>query len=395
MKKILFAIFFILIGVLILTPLIFDKRSVFAQEDDCCQSAGEGQLEINFFYSETCPHCLAEQKFLDKIENKYPEVKIIRHPVSQAHCREILVDLCTKYDIEKYLGLVPITFVGEEFFLGFDNEDGIGKKIEQSIERQLKDLEPAPEKDKNKVHLPIIGNIDLSKYSLFAQSFILGFFDGFNVCSLGALILILGLVLILRSRTKILIFGGLYILVTAIIYGLLIFLWYQLFYYLAPVLKIMNILVGILGIAGGIYFLKQFIKYKKYGPACDSKQNGVVAKFSSKIQKTFQESGGIWGLIIGVFIFAAVITIVEFPCSAVIPVLFAGILANTGISTIAYIFYILVYIFFYILDEIIIFAIALLTMNIKIASSRVMTWLSLIEAIVLFGLGVYYLAGVF
>ena len=43
-------------------------------------------------------------------------------------------------------------------------------------------------------NIPLIGEIDLAKYSLPAQAVVLGFFDGFNVYSLGALVLILGLV---------------------------------------------------------------------------------------------------------------------------------------------------------------------------------------------------------
>ena len=145
-----------------------------------------------------------------------------------------------------------------------------------------------------------------------------------------------------------------------------------------------------------IYFLKQFIKYRKYGPACDMpKKNGLVSKFTSKIQNNFQESGGIWAIIISIFIFAIVITVVEFPCSAVIPVLFASILAHAKLSALTHLLYIAIYIFFYMLDEIIIFLIALFTMTVKIASSKSMTWLSLTEAIVLFGLGIYYLIGIF
>jgi hypothetical protein len=153
--------------------------------------------------------------------------------------------------------------------------------------------------------------------------------------------------------------------------------------------------VGVLGIGGAIYFLKQFIKSRKANLVCDSQENKIVTKHSLKIQKAFQESGGIWGLIIGILIFAAVITIVEFPCSAVIPVLFAGIMAHAGISTLNYILYLALYLFFYMLDEIIIFLIAVFTMNVKIASGKVMTWLSLVEAIVLFGLGAYYLFSIF
>lgn len=382
MRKIVIAIFFIFLVLFVVIP-------AFAQENS-------EKLKINFFYSQTCPHCIAEQKFLDKIQEKYPEIIINRYLVSDSANKKLLADLLAKHDAQMYAGLVPITFVGEDLILGFNNEADIGKRIEQSIERQLNDSNPPPQENNNRVSIPIIGKIDLTNYSLFSQAVILGFFDGFNVCSLGALVLILGLVLILRSRTKILIFGGIYILITAIVYGLLIVLWYHLFYFLAPVLKVMNVFVGILGIAGGFYFLKQFLKFKKYGPTCNMAQkNDLVSKFSSRIQNSFRESGGIWAIIISIFIFAIVITVVEFPCSAVIPVLFAGILAHAKLSGLIYLFYVALYLFFYMLDEIAVFLIAVFTMNIKIASSKVMTWLSLIEAIVLFGLGAYYLVGVF
>lgn len=358
-------------------------------------SVGGTKLEVNFFYSTKCQFCAAEEKFLDTIGIKYPEVKINRYIFNASENRKFLIDLLKKHNAEKYLGLVPLTFVGDEFFLGFDNENGIGKQIEASIQRQVNNLKPpANNQDKNKINLPIIGEINLAEYSLPLQAMVLGFFDGFNICSLGALVLILGLVLILRSRPKIILFGGLYILMTVIVYGILIFLWYQLFYYLGPLIKIMDVFVGILGIGGGVYFFKQFLNSRKADATCDhGTNNKIVVKHSVKIQKIFQETGGVWGLIIGIFIFAAVITIVEFPCSAVVPVLFAGIMAKAKISIIAYISNLILYLVFYMLDEIIIFLIAVFTMTIKIGSSKAMTWLVLIEAIVLFGLGIYYLVG--
>lgn len=354
----------------------------------------ETKLEINFFYSETCPHCKAENAFLDKIAPDYPNAQINHYLVTDTSHRQLLIDLLKKHNADKYLGLVPLTFVGEDFIPGFDNEAGIGQQIINSIKKQIGSENPT-EPNKNKIHLPILGEIDLSKYSLLMQAIILGFFDGFNVCSLGALVMILGLVLILKSRTRIILFGGLYILVTVAIYGLLIFLWYQLFYVLSPVLKIMDIFVGILGIGGAIYFLRQFLKARKQDLICDSQGNKIVTKHSLKIQEAFQKSGGIWGLIIGIIIFAAIITIVEFPCSAVVPVLFASVMANAGVSLPVYILHLLAYLLFYMLDEIIVFLIAVFTMDIKIASGKAMKWLNLIEAIVLLAMGVYYLINIF
>jgi thiol-disulfide isomerase/thioredoxin len=381
-KKSLSLITFVLIGLTIVAPFF--------------ASAQTPKLEINFFYSETCPHCMAENAFLDKISPDYPDVKINRYLITDTSERQLLINSLKKGGNEKYLGLVPITFVGNDFFLGFDSETVIGQQIIDSIKKQI-DNPNANQDNENKgiIKLPIIGTVDLTKYSLLMQAVSLGFFDGFNVCSLGALVMILGLVLILKSRPRIILFGGLYIFITSLVYGLLIFLWYQLFYYLGPLVPVMNVFVGILGIAGAVYFLRQFLKSRKADLTCTTQENKIVAKHSLKIQEAFKKSGGVWGLIIGVIIFASVITIVEFPCSAVIPVLFAGVMAHAKLSLLGYILHLLVYLLFYMLDEIVVFLIAVFTMNVKIASGKTMKWLSLIEAIVLLTLGIHYLRGLF
>jgi len=387
-KKFLF-IFLLAFGLVFSVPVL-------AQTNSSVFGAPEAKLQLYLFYSETCPHCKAERAFLETIKGNFPQVQFNEYLESDPNQKKLLADLLTKHEAQQYAGLVPLTFVGEDFFLGFDGVDNMGKQIEASIQRQVSQTpQSKPTEDKNKVHLPLLGNIDLSKYSLPLQAVMLGFFDGFNVCSLGALVLILGLVLILKSRPKIILFGGLYIFITALVYGVLIFLWYQLFFYLAPVIKIMNIFVGVLGIGGAIYFFKQFLKSRKASLVCENQENKIVAKHSLKIQKAFQESGGILGLMIGVFIFAVVITVVEFPCSAVIPVLFASIMAHANLHILTYIAYLALYLFFYMLDEIIVFLIAVFTMNVKIASGKSMTWLSLAEAIVLFAMGAYYLAAIF
>ena len=91
--------------------------------------------------------------------------------------------------------------------------------------------------------------------------------------------------------------------------------------------------------------------------------------------------------------FAAVITIVELPCSIGIPIAFAGILVEKGVSLGVYIFYILLYLFFYMLIELIIFTGAVLTKKIWFAGSKAITWITFVGAMVLFYLAFYYLIG--
>lgn len=244
----------------------------------------------------------------------------------------------------------------------------------------------------SQVTLPLVGKIDLKAYSLPILAVILGILDGFNVCSLGALVLILGLVLAIGSRKKTLLFGGIFIITTAFVYGLLIFIWYQIFSFLIPYIRIMQILIGLLGIGGAIYFFKQFLKFRKYGPACEvTSGKGIISRFSLKFRDSLKSSKNLILLLGSVLLFAVIITIVEFPCSAVVPLAFAGILAESGLSTATYIFYIILFIVFYMLDEIIVFLIAFFTMKIWLASNKALTWITLLEAIILFSLGIYYL----
>jgi len=362
--------------------------------------ASAKEVEVNFFYSPSCGYCAQEKVFLNEIEQNYSEVKINRFSVASKENVDKLLNLYERHDFPKEnYGLVPVTFIDGQYFLGFS--DQIGQRIEKCIidisqgrDPECKENNPAETSDADIVKIPILGEISAKDYSLPALSVILGVLDGFNVCSLGALVLILGLVLALKSRKRILAFGSIFILTTAIIYGFLIVIWYQIFSFLSPYLRIMEIIIGALGIGGGIYFLKEFLRMKKKGVTCEiDTGKEIMSKFSSRFQEGLKNSRNILVLIGLVFTFAAIITIVEFPCSAAVPVFFAGVLAKAELSTFYYLLYISLFVLFYMIDEILVFLIAFFTMKLWLASNKVVIWITLIEAIILFFLGLYYILG--
>ena len=362
----------------------------------------QDKVEINFFYSQTCLHCAAEEEFLKDLQDRYPEIRINQYEVIyNQQNQELLRDFYQKYSVPKNLqGLVPATFTPEKYFVGFSQ--GIAEELENCLEKCLR-----PDKGdvslintsiiERNIKVPFLGEIKVSNLSFPVMAVVLGVLDGFNVCSLGALILILSLVLALNSKKKVLLFGGVFILTTAIVYGLLIVFWYKLFEFIASYLKVMEILIGTLGLAGGVYFLKQFIDLRKKGPTCESEIGGnIVSKFSNKLQNLLKNpsTSNILLLIGAIFSFALVITVVEFPCSAVVPVAFAAVLAEAGLSTFHYLFYIAIFVVFYLLDEIIVFLVTLFTSRIWLSSPKFLKWIILAEAIILLFLGIYYLSGV-
>lgn len=356
------------------------------------------KVEINFFYSVTCPHCAKEKVFLEVLKQQYPEIEINSFEFSAKENQEKISEFYTKYNISSNeKGLVPITFIKDRYFLGF-SEQTTGRQIENYVSNLIKGETPEQIEGQNnspsttkvdKVKLPFLNEIQLSSYSLPALAVILGFFDGFNVCSLGALILILGIVLAFGSRAKTLIFGLAFILTTAVVYGMLIFVWHKIFLSLAPYISSMEIVIGLLALLGGIYFIWQFIKTKRDGLACESQ--GLVQKISIKLTKIISNTTNLIYILAAIVLFAAVVTMIEFPCSAVLPVIYAGIISEAGLSTFNSFLYIALFLFFYMLDEVIIFLIAFFTFKIWIASPRFSLWLNLSASIVLLILGSYYL----
>ena len=132
--------------------------------------SAQEKVEVKFFYSPTCIHCIAEQEFLDGIGNKYPEIEINRYDATDLQNYGLMEKTMREGGVERYLGTVPLTFVGQEFFAGFDNE--IGRDIENSIKRHLEGEEESPFEE-DKIILPIVGEVNLANYSLPALTVVL------------------------------------------------------------------------------------------------------------------------------------------------------------------------------------------------------------------------------
>jgi glutaredoxin len=354
--------------------------------------AEDSNYELNILSSPTCPHCNEAKAFLAEFKREQ-KLDLVINDYTLSNNIDRAKELYQEYNVPlQYQGLVPIIFIADRYFVGFNEQTG--EEISQLI-LNLDDSTLAGEDnrgDKDGVtKIPLLGEVDLKSYSLPVLAITLGIVDGFNVCSLGALILILGLVIALRSRKRIFILGGSFLLATALVYGLLIFLWHRLFSFIAPYIRSLELLIGLLALAGGIYLLREFYKAYKRGPICSS--NNILSRLSPKIEAVFKGKTN-WLLLIGtVILFASFVTVIEFPCSAFLPVLFTSILVESGISQSASFGYIALYMLFYLLDELAIFLIAVFTMKIKIVSPRFIIFFNLLAAVIFLFLGFFYLAG--
>ncbi len=230
----------------------------------------------------------------------------------------------------------------------------------------------------------------IADFPFVIVALVMGSIDGFNVCSLGALILIISLVLVFKSRKLILIAGLSFIATTVIVYGLLIFLWYRIFIYISPFKLIFEFILGAIALFGALYFLKVFINAIRFGPTCSSNNSPILNWAVVKVESAFNK-GGYWAIFSGVVLFALIVAIIEFPCSAALPLAFVGIITDAGTPFILFLIYIAIYLFMYMLMEVIVFLVAFFGKKIWVASPKLVTISAFLGSLVLFAIAVQYL----
>ncbi|MGM0629190.1 MAG: hypothetical protein ACQESA_02085 [Patescibacteria group bacterium] len=349
-------------------------------------SESKEKATVYFFDDRFCPVCQDAGEFVESVIDEYPHLELKRESITNT---DLVERVASDAGIEDYRMMAPMIFVNDQLLqfnsFGSRQEEVIrnafeGERVEEDIYTY-----PLPFTDKE---------IMVKGWSLPAITVVLGSLDGFNVCSLGALILILSLVMVLDSRKWIFIYGGIFLLTAVTIYGVLVFVWGQVFEALLGHLPVFQYIVGIAAGAGAVYFFKEFWRFYRFGPTCESSDSALAKRATNRLQKVFNDpSSKFMVLVGGIVFFASVITIVELPCSIGIPVAFTGILIERGVSLGVYTGYILLYLVFYMLMELIIFTGAVMTKQIWFAGSRMITWVTFVGALVLSYLSLHYLIG--
>lgn len=344
--------------------------------------AQQNSVDIHFFYSAICPHCAEEEEFLKELEKKYPEIKTKGYEVIyNSENQKILKDFYEKYQVPTgRQGWVPVTFTPTRYFIGFNQQ--IAEDIESCINECLIGEKPAPQK----IKIPFFGSVDISKMSLPILTIILGAMDGLNPCAMWILLFLIALLINTRSRKRMWLIGGIFIATSGIIYFFLLTAWLNLFLAISYV-NLTRILIGTFALGVGIWQIKNFITY--HPGVCK------VLGMKSRIERGLKEkaekivtSPFTFAMVGGLIILALGVNLIEFFCSAGIPAIFTRILTLSQVSTLSYYLYLLLYTFVFILDDLIIFSLAVITLSRVGFTEKYNYWATLIGGLLILILGI-------
>jgi len=317
-------------------------------------SPGEG-FEFHFFYLPGCSHCEEQEPFNEELENTY-SINITSHDATTPAGSALLQEMLAERGIEDEPEF-PITIFKNQVFDGWESEETTGRDIEDALQQCLVGECPPPtgEKPRDTIVLPFIGEIALADYSLPALAVVLGFVDGFNPCAMWVLVYLISIIATLRDRKKIWLIVGSFVLASGVLYFLFMTAWLNVFL-LVGYVKPVTTIIGLVALGGGILQIREFAKTKG-AIVCEVTDEESRKKTMTRIQKIVSSPITL-GTIVGIVALAFAVNSIEFVCSAAIPAIFTHVLSLASLTTFEYYGYILLYVFIFMLDDLVIFGTA-------------------------------------
>ncbi len=325
-------------------------------------------VTVYFFYSSACPHCKKENQFLDTLEEERKDIVIKRYEVTSSSTNSEYLRKA-----KERLGItsqgVPFTVIGDHYYQGYS--DGIGTRIKRTTYDYLgididenyfndddNNKNKETEKD-NSFELPLFGKVDAKKISIPLVAVVLGLIDGFNPCAMWVLLFLISMLLNMKDRKKMWILGFTFLFTSAFIYFLAM-LGISIVVGMDKIPWI-RLLIAVVAIVGGLLNLRSYINTPKDG--CQVVDEKKRKKYLTKI-KAFTSEANLALALVGVIGLAASVNLVELACSAGFPTIFVEILTINNITSVMKILYILLYIVFFLLDDMVVFIVAMTSLKV-------------------------------
>lgn len=355
------------------------------------------EVTVYLFHSNTCPHCKSEREFLSTLNN----VKVKEYEVSTYS--KLLYKVKNNLDIDS--SSVPLTIIGSDYKIGFSEDikkeildmidaysnkdycDAVDLIIKnESIDKCLKTNDGIYNSSNDKT-ITILGKsikFNAKDVSLPLISIIIGFVDGFNPCAMWVLIFLISMLFNMKDKKKMWILGITFLVVSALVY--LVFM-VGILTVANSIGNIFKYIIGLVALIGGFVNLNSFRKSIKSNTGCQVTNKDQRNKIINKIKKYVNENNFLIS-IIGISMLAISVNFIELACSAGLPSMFIGILSLNNLNSLQYIIYMALYIIMFMLDDIIIFVIAMTTLKITGISNKYTKYSHLIGGILMIIIGI-------
>ncbi len=392
MKKIYKKLFFALFALGMFLPILTFAKDL-------------NTVPIYFFWAHGCPHCAEEEIFLEEYNQEKPNLKIYNFEVTDnKENQKLFIETAKKLNADT-TG-IPLTIVGDYVISGYGSPtaDEIKYVVEYCEQYTCKDVvgeilginqttptadqtPPAQTLEKkipDKIEVPFIGEIKTKDLSLPVLTVVIGALDGFNPCAMWTLVFLISMLLGMQNKKRMWALGIAFIVSSAFVYFLFMAAWLNLFLFIGFVFWV-RIIIAIVALGAAYYNLKDYFTNKD--AVCKVTGTEKRQKVFEKIKHVIQTKQFIFALA-GIIVLAFVVNLVELVCSAGLPAVYTQILTLSDLNVWQYYGYLFLYILIFMLDDLVVFFVAMITLQMTGISSKYSRISRLVGGIIMLILGI-------
>jgi glutaredoxin len=288
-----------------------------------------------------CPYCDQAREFLEEGKKQHPGFQFEERNLTQdPEALTAYLDVIIQHEIE--IPAVPLILVGDQVFVGYR-----APQTPQLLADLLGwgDGDTRPDDSEPAELMP--SWLSLDRFGLPAFTVILGLMDGFNPCAMWVLMFLLSMLVHVKSRKRMFLIAGIFVLVSGVIYFLFMAAWLN-FFLAFRWSAYLRILIGLLGLIMAGFHLKDFFMGFK-GPSLSismADKNKIGTVIRSVITARNMPLA-----ILMVSTLAVLVNFYELLCTAGLPALYTQILVNQNVEGARFYGFLLLYNAAYIFDD--------------------------------------------
>jgi glutaredoxin len=367
-------------------------------------AAPQTAVDVHVFWRIGCPHCERARTFLHAAAARDAGLRLREYEIGGHRAnRDAFTRAVEHFGIQN--PAVPTIIVGERHFVGYDDDATTGAAILDAVAacraQPCADMAPAFFGDApparaagsradgapKTIRLPLLGELELATVSLPVLTVLLAAIDGFNPCAMWTLLFLMGLLVGIPDRIRMWTLGAAFIAASAAVYYLFLAAWLNLLLFLGMVAWI-RAAVALVALAGGAYYLREFF----VNPEAMCRVTGGASRQQVLARlRAFALERRFWLALTGIVLLAVAVNLVEFICSAGIPAVYVQVLALSDLPPWQYHAYLLLYILVFMLDDLLVFVVAMKTLQVTGLTGAYARWSHLIGGSLLLLIGLLLL----
>ena len=304
-----------------------------------CASAAASTPDVILYSKAGCPYCAAAQEFLVESRRAGREFSFEVHDVAKDdNAYEAFMALVRTHGLER--AAVPLMVVDGVVIVGFRDPE-TPERLAELLGWKASTDRPA------EIPAGLPAWLSPTRAGLPLFTIALGLTDGFNPCAMWMLMFLLTMLVHVRSRPRMFLIAGIFVLTSGVIYFLFMAAWLNLFLafrWSTP----LRLIIGGLGLTAAMFHLKDSLTGFA-GPSLS-----ISGERKNRIARRVRDiiTADNLPLALGAVITLAVlVNFYELLCTAGLPAIYTQVLANQAIEGWRFYAYLALYNLAYVLDD--------------------------------------------